>query len=389
MHTLESYALNSGAKISKPFILEKYFPSVLDKYITLDCDLKTDSKKYDFWQEVVDILNPILSQEKIVITQIGNKEDKIINGAYITHGQTSINQRAYLIKNALLHLGPDNESSDIASSYGRKIVSIFGNCLPSHFSPYWSKESDVSLIEPNRDTKPCYSFSEHPKTINLISPREIAAEVCKLLNLKFEYPFEYSRIGARYNEPKINYIPDWPIHNYGPLPKIPTSVRADLFLDENILAQTLRSGEFEIVTNKPLSPQLIGQFRSRIKSITYIIEEDNEPNFIRFLMNNAVSYNLISFLDEEKLNPIKLNYMDYGMLVGQKKLTKEICQQEAKGELSHYKSNKFILSQGKIFPSQPAWRRDLSVQSLNRVAELIIDDPTFWEEADNYCLMYK
>ena len=45
MHTLESYALNSGAKISKPFILEKYFPSVLDKYITLDCDLKTDSKK--------------------------------------------------------------------------------------------------------------------------------------------------------------------------------------------------------------------------------------------------------------------------------------------------------------------------------------------------------
>ena len=77
------------------------------------------------------------------------------------------------------------------------------------------------------------------------------------------------------------------------------------------------------------------------------------------------------------------------MLVGQKKLTKEICQQEAKGELSHYKSNKFILSQGKIFPSQPAWRRDLSVQSLNRVAELIIDDPTFWEEADNYCLMYK
>ena len=40
MHTLESYALNSGAKISKPYIIEKFFPTTLNKYITLHIRIK-------------------------------------------------------------------------------------------------------------------------------------------------------------------------------------------------------------------------------------------------------------------------------------------------------------------------------------------------------------
>ena len=387
MHTLESYALNSGAKISKPYIIEKFFPTTLNKYITLDCDARVPSKHYDFWQEVVDIVGPILLKEGITILQIGREKDPNLQGTYPAIGQTNINQTAYLIKNSLLHVGPDNESTDIASHYNKKIVALFGNCLSSQFGPYWSDELDISLLHPERKNKPSYAFEEDPKSINKITPEQIASQICKHLNLEFNFKYKYSYIGARYNEPKFNLIPNVAIQNYNTVPRLPISIRADLHLDEQAIADTLQVAPFEIVTNKPLNPQLISAFRQRIKNIIYIVEEENEPNFIRYLMNNAVSYRLISFMDEEKLNPIKLDYMDYGTLSRVTKLTKSDVEQESSVKITHYKSNKFVLSEGKIYNSLAAWKRGLDTNELVRSPQPIIDDPLLWEESDNYCFL--
>ena len=104
-------------------------------------------------------------------------------------------------------------------------------------------------------------------------------------------------------------------------------------------------------------------------------------------MNNAVSYRLISFMDEEKLNPIKLDYMDYGTLSRVTKLTKSDVEQESSGKITHYKSNKFVLSEGKIYNSLAAWKRGLDTNELVRSPQPIIDDPLLWEESDNYCFL--
>ena len=120
MHVLESYALGSGAKISRPDIFEKFFPCALNKYITLDTDNRSPSKHYNYWQEVVDILQPILEKYKIEILQLGYDGDKILQSVYNTVGQASHNQQAYLIKNSLLHVGPDNLSTDLASGFDKK-----------------------------------------------------------------------------------------------------------------------------------------------------------------------------------------------------------------------------------------------------------------------------
>ena len=48
-----------------------------------------------------------------------------------------------------------------------------------------------------------------------------------------------------------------------------------------------------------------------------------------------------------------------------------------------------FLAGGKIYPSQPAWKRDVNIESFSRDARLIIDDSALWEESDNYCYLSK
>jgi len=388
MHVLESYALGSGAKISRPDILEKFFPCALDKYITLDTDKRSPSKHYNYWQEVVDILLPTLEKYKINILQLGYEGDQILQNVYNTVGQASHNQQAYLIKNSLLHVGPDNLSTDLASGFDKKIVAIFGNCLPSHFKPYWSKGEDVVLLEPDRKgIKPCYANDENPKSINLIFPEVIARSVCELLKIDFEYEYTYLFMGDRYPQGMINVIPDGSLDMYQKVPNLHASVRMDLFFNEDGLARNLQLGKFDVVTNKPINPELITHFKQNINNLTYMIEEDNEPNFIRFLMSSAVPYIMISFLPEEIINPIKLDYMDFGVLIEQKKRCRSDIEKSLEDTLLYYKSNKFILSAGKIYPSRPAWQRGLNIPSFEKSPQLLIDDPLLWEEVDSYCIL--
>ena len=208
-------------------------------------------------------------------------------------------------------------------------------------------------------------------------------------------------MGDRYPHGMINVIPDAALESYGQIPKLPISIRMDLLFNEEGLAHNLQRAlvgaatRFEeedkepvfVVTNKPINPQILSHFRRSIRQITYIIEEDNEPNFIRFLMNNAIPYSMISFMPKEKLDPLKLDYMDFGVLVEQKKPCREDIEDKLEDTLLHYKSNKFVLSEGKIYNSLASWKRGLDTNELVRSPQPIIDDPLLWEESDNYCFL--
>ena len=124
MKLVETYAANSGLTISKPFIYEKFFPLNVDKYITIHKEVKYPSRKYLYWQEVVDILNPILQENNIKILQVGTKEDEPLSNVMSSLGMTSLNQLAYIVKNTMLHVGVDSFPVHLASSYDKKIVSI-------------------------------------------------------------------------------------------------------------------------------------------------------------------------------------------------------------------------------------------------------------------------
>ena len=128
MHVLESYALQDNLKIDKPSIYEKYFPMAVEgRYITLDVSSDDESNKYSHWDMVIDYMSPYLKEKNITVVQLGSKDDKQIAGCYIAVGQTDNNQKAYVIKNSALHITTNNLSLQLASSYDKKIVTLFSN----------------------------------------------------------------------------------------------------------------------------------------------------------------------------------------------------------------------------------------------------------------------
>lgn len=78
--------------------------------------------------------------------------------------------------------------------------------------------------------------------------------------------------------------------------------------------------------------------------------------------------------------------MDYGTIVPQKRLTKKDVLGDHDKPL-FYKSNKYVLSRGKVFPSKSAWTRDLPAESLEKQVLPIIDESDFWDDVGSFCIL--
>ena len=253
MHLLTRYGLSTGVKIGKPFILNKFFPIADFQYITFHPFSKYQSKCYDYWQDVLDIIFPYLNKKNIKIIQIGAKGEQLLRGIYNTVGQTSIPQCSYIISHALLHLGADSFATHIASGSNKKIVAIYSNNFANAVRPYWTKNEDCVLIEPDRkESKPSFSAEEHPKSINSIKPEDIAKGVLKLLEIELDYPYLTFNFGANYHNKFIENIPNQVINPSGfGIDSI--VIRMDFYFDETCLEEQLKISKCCIVTNIPIN----------------------------------------------------------------------------------------------------------------------------------------
>ena len=240
MHLLESYSLATGLKIDKPEMLEKYFPLGVDKqYITLQPFGKFESRKYDYWNEVMHLLFPILLQNDIYVLQIGGKEEPRLDHCVYVAGQSSYNQSAYLIRRGLLHLGVDSLSIHIASGLNKKIVGLYCNMYLQNSRPYWSNDDDVILLEADRKgDKPTFAVEEHPKSINTIFPEVIAKSVCDLLNLDFSAKYKTVYIGENYPSKTYEMVPAHPV-DLSVINLDSVIVRMDLLFDEKYLVNDI------------------------------------------------------------------------------------------------------------------------------------------------------
>ncbi|HIL27393.1 MAG TPA: hypothetical protein EYG21_08455, partial [Nitrospinaceae bacterium] len=207
MHLVEQYALACGTKISEPYIYEKYFPLPFDKYITFS-PFSKPSKNYDYWKEVMGMVAGDLQKMGIKIVQLGSKGDAEVEGCYNLCGKTSINQAAYLIKRGLIHMGADTFATHIASHFGKKILSLYSHSPTQNCGPFWSKSSDVVLLESDRQgKKPSFAMEEKPKTINTIGPEEIACSIFKLLGIQTKTKNRTVKIGSKWNLEFLEVVP--------------------------------------------------------------------------------------------------------------------------------------------------------------------------------------
>ena len=377
MHLLERYATSCGVKIGKPFIYDNFFPLPFDKYLCFQPFSKYQSKNYDYWQEVIDIISPYLNEQNIKIIQIGVKDDRQFNNCLYLAGQTNISQAAYIIKNSILHFGADSFAAHIASGYNKKIVAIYSNNNIENVKPYWSEEKDVVLLKPEGGTiKPSYSAGENPKNINKIKAEDIAKNILNLLNIKYSKIPKTIYIGEDYQNKTFELILDKLI-NPSSIPIPNPIIRMDYLFNEQALNIMLKEKKCIIITNKPINIDLLKAFKANIAQIIYIIEEDNDFNFVKAMKENAIPYNLISYLKPEILNKFKINYMDYGLIFEKTYNTKDKTNIKDIDNLLYISSKILVSSEGQ-FKSKFDW--------LNKNGNKVVDNEDFWKESSNFLI---
>lgn len=402
MHILEQYALNCGLKIGKPFIHEKYFPLPYEKYITFNPFGKFNSRRYSYWQDVINILQPILSKENIGIVQIGGQNENGYHNCFHLMGQTNFNQTAYIINNSLLHFGVDSFPIHIASAFNKKIVGLYCNMYSSQSKPYWSNSDDIILLQADLNgQKPSYAAEENPKTIDTIKPEVIASSILKLLNINYDINHETVYIGPKYGHLILESIPST-ILPPNIFPNLVLNIRYD-FIDEindNDYIATLNNLNIRncvIVTDKPIFLERLSQLKEKITNIFYDITYKNiDFDFInkaKFLgIKLDIIFNKSKINDNFILDQKKLELIEYPELINiienQEKPKDKILSS------SFYKSKKILFAKNNTYLSKTAYIEDKPI-NLNQNLDLyqLIKDikniDSLIEEDSDYCLFYK
>jgi hypothetical protein len=354
MHILEQYSLNCGLKIDKPYILDAFFPMIYEKYVTFHAAGKFPSRLYDYTQEVIDLIHPYLRKNNIEIVQVGAQNEPFFSKCARTNGQTNFNQLAYLIKSSMLHFGVDSLPIHLASMYDIKMVGLYCNMYKEQSKPYWGNKDNQILIESHRNNKkPSYAAQEIPKTINLINPEEIAISILNLLNIKHSIKRKSEYFGENYSMGKaIEVVPD----HYPDLEKFGAqmaNVRMDLKFDENVLSYILSKYKSIIVTNKAFDINRILTLKQNIVKVVYNFEKNEQLDleFIKDLKKNGIEFLLIAQFSEQDAEKYKYETMEYCNIFNKDLNILKDKSEPFKDKKLKFKSNKFILSNGKVFPT--------------------------------------
>jgi len=385
VHIQENYSLQLGQKINKPEVCEKYYPLPFKDYITFQ-PFSRPIKNYDFYFEVLSLLVPILKKNNIEIVQVGGPNEVDIPDCHHTQGKTSYGQLFYIIKNSKLHFGCDSIGQHAAGIYNIPVVTLISNNYKTSVSSYFSEPDKQIILEPIRQKghKPVFAF-DGDKSINSIMPEKIAASVCSLLKLSFSFPYSSVLFGNNYQNKIVEGVLDQ-VTEVSRLGLNNLLVRMDLLFDENMLVRQLGICPCSIITNRAINLSIVGAMRERIVEVVYIIDDGHNPSFVEFLQKNNIKYTLISY--QSDIQKYKSYYMDLG-IIHKQNISKPEALDKLKMENLYYKTNKFTLSRGKIYPSEIAWHKDLPINSFNSEPQPIIDEEVFWKELSNFYILEK
>ena len=300
-HLVEVYAKDLGVKIGEPYLKPHFFPILYDNYITIHNDNKVQSKEYDYWEEVIVLVKK--QAPEINFIQIGSGKEPTIKNATKFVPTLNIKQSAYIIKNALMHVGIDSLPVHIASSFNKPIVAIYAHTYSSTCGPVWGHKKNHKLIESHRNKeKPSYSLKENPKKINLIKPEEIANAILKKLG-KNKCSHKTLYVGDKFKEKLIHIIPD----NKYQVSSKNVVLRFDLLHNEENCIHLFRNNNISIVTNKPLGDEILNQ--KNINCVNYFSDRFDE-DFIKKVKNKGLSLRLFC-TSKENLNEERYKFFDY------------------------------------------------------------------------------
>lgn len=382
MKLIDTYALSAGAKIDKPFIFEQFFPLPFEKYITLQAQTKFDSKDYSYWQDVINVLYPYLEKNGIKIIQVGGAGELQYQYVVDLRGRTEVSQLAYIIKGSLLHLGSDSFCTHLADHYNVPFVGLYSVSQSSISGPQFDKKENQVCIDAylrTRNGKPSYSDKESPKCVDLVMPEEIVNHALAILKIDAKAPFETIFMGDRYSAKIIReFIPKQAIQIHNP--EVPIEIRMDIEFNEEVLAQQLSTAKAIVITNKRINKALLAQFRPNISALVYVIDESDEPQFIKDIQDLGLNIILLSRLEPEQINNKKINYYEHGKINQFKIETPEVIE-KIKSNINslYYRSNKLVAESNKLFMSNAA-RITQEEMANDFTYHKVTDIPEFWQD---------
>ena len=123
--------------------------------------------------------------------------------------------------------------------------------------------------------------------------------------------------------------------------------------------------------------------------VPYIIEKNDDHRFAWGAKNAGIENLLLySYLDEEELTPKKINYMDLGLIVSEKKQdhrNSKVFKGKNPKKL-FYRSNRYLLSNDHTYASDSAFLYNKPIASKTSFSP-IINSKKFWSNLDNFYIV--
>ena len=381
MHLLDRYALSCGVKAARPFIDEAYFPLAEDNYIVFQTSGKGNSRQYDYWQKVFNLIRDYTTSYKIV--HVGLPSDQTVGGVDIDlRGQTSIKQLAYIIKNSKMYLGVDSLSTHLAGFYDKKIVSLYSYSYAQNCGPVFGSPANKTLIEVDweKHGKPSFSFQEKEKKINTIFPEVIARAALKQLGVENDLDqFHTLHIGKNYHSPTIEVIPNaFSFHSI--IKDKVCNVRMDLSFNEDVLLGLAKYCLVNIISDRQISIEKISQIQSKIVGFTIVANDSISISYLSQLKASGIKVSLIA-PDGPDWPRLSAKFFDF-CLDKEEVLTKDdVTNANQINNSCEFSSEKIILSDGKVYSSKIAWKNNSPKTSRTTK---VVDHPDFWEESEHF-----
>lgn len=406
MKLAEIYALQCGLLIDKPYINKKFYPLPSDysKVILVHAgggNNKFPSKIYDYFDEVISIMKPITDKYGYVFYQIGGKSETNLNEAISLCGQTTLQQTAYLLSNASLFIGNDSMNAHIRASEGLPSITVFGPTSAREHGPYWKTDKNICIESHKRGRKHTFASSEGPKTINFIAPETIANKALELLNIPERINNKTLFIGDSYQQLIVELIPDH-VPNPRFLKDLILTLRLDYLHNETLIEQIAANRKITIITKQQINLTIIKNCKSSIAAIVQEVDFDTDVKYVEALKRTGIKTAFYTRTrDDKRLADLRYKFFDYTVVEQFFEKTKEEffngaseflnteLDKNLKMEETYFKSNKFLLSNGKIYLSSAHYFAEQPTESFDQNSGLVIDNDMFWLEQDNMLIYNK
>lgn len=373
MTLAETYALSCGVQIDKPFIDCEFYPLWFSKYIVVHNSTGMPSKTYDFYQDVIDEIKPILDEQGVTIIQIGLSDDTLLHGCEDFRGKTSLRQTAYLIKNSMLLLSGDTFSAHMAGAMDIPLVALYGITRIENCRPYWGNPKKQILLSADYSVrKPTYSPQETPKRINEIKIENVIDSVLKLLKLP-RLKLKTYHVGKNYPESIVEIILNEP----------PVEVKnssLNIRLDKNndnfnpqFLFKLLIDNHCNMIIDRPFDFKPYMQLKDKIIGVSYDVSNGCDFEHVEELKSMGLKV-LLETNKEEELNDLRFRFLD---------LTVDLIPKVEKIDLPKdclVKTRKTILCGMRRFISIAHYEKNLDMTENSS----ILDEDNFWKDKDYY-----